>query len=147
MKKFIIFMLVPFMMSSCATIFTGTRDTIYFNSSPEGATVYKDGLELCKTPCRVPVKRKLTDVDIEYRLDGYEARIFTLDREFNVVSVINLGNLLGWGIDAATGSIMKYDRKAYELDLKRDNRTSDLNPKEIHINSIANTVDIYVTEN
>jgi len=146
MKKLIIFLVFPFIISSCATVFTGTKDTIFFNSSPEGATVYKDGLELCKTPCRIPVKRSLTDVDIEYRLDGYEARVFTLDKEFNVVSIINLGNIIGWGIDAATGSLMKYDRKAYELDLKRDNRTSELSPTEIHINSVENTVDIYVVE-
>ncbi|MBS9524497.1 PEGA domain-containing protein [Litoribacter ruber] len=144
MKRLLLLTLVTAMLSSCATIFTGTKDTIHFNSNPEGATVYKDGLEICKTPCRVPVKRSLNDTDIEYRLDGYEARVFSLDKEFNVVSIINLGNLLGWGIDAASGALMKYDRKNYELDLKRDERTSNLNPKEIHINSEKNTVDIYV---
>jgi hypothetical protein len=146
MKKFIITLFIPILLSSCATIFTGTRDTIYFSSNPEGAMVYKDGLELCKTPCRVPVKRSLNDVDIEYRLDGYEARVFSLDKEFNLVSIINLGNLLGWGIDAASGALMKYDRKTYELDLKRDQRTSQLKPHEIHINTVENTVDIYVMD-
>jgi uncharacterized protein YceK len=146
MKKIFILLIVPFIVSSCATVFTGTRDTISFNSTPEGAMVYKDGLELCKTPCRIPIKRSLNDVDIEFKLDGYETRLFTLDKEFNIVSVINLGNLLGWAIDAATGSIMKYDRKSYELELKQKNLSALENPKEIHIDTKQNIVDIYVVQ-
>lgn len=108
--------------------------------------VYKDGLELCKTPCRIPIKRSLNDVDIEFKLDGYETRLFTLDKEFNVVSVINLGNLFGWAIDAATGSILKYDRKSYELELKKKGLSALDNPREIHINTKENIVDVYVVE-
>jgi hypothetical protein len=81
--------------------------------------VYKDGLELCKTPCRIPIKRSLNYVDIEFKLDGYETRLFSPDKEFNIVSVTNLGYLLGCAIDASTGSIMKYDRKSNELELKK----------------------------
>lgn len=33
--------------SSCATIFTGTSDTIRFNSNPQGASIYIDGIEIC----------------------------------------------------------------------------------------------------
>ncbi|MDP5121017.1 MAG: PEGA domain-containing protein [Spirosomaceae bacterium] len=121
MKKklnYLILGVAVFSMSSCATIFTGTKDTIRFNSVPEGAQVYKDGLELCKTPCTVPVKRSINDVDIEMKKDGYQTRFFTLDKEFNVVSVINLLSPIGWGVDALSGSLMKYDRKAYEIELE-----------------------------
>lgn len=143
MKKHILLIICTILMSNCATIFTGTKDTISFNSNPEGAVVFKDGLEICKTPCRIPVRRSLNDVDIEFKLDGYETRIFTLDKEFNLVSVVNLGNLFGWAVDAVSGSIMKYDRKAYELDLKKINREAS-SPDEIHINTRTKTVDLYV---
>jgi hypothetical protein len=137
-------------LTSCATIFTGSRDTISFKSTPSGATVYKDGIELCKTPCSVPIKRKLGETTVEYKLDGYESRLITLDKSFNLVSIINLGSLVGWGIDALSGSIMKYDQKAYDLKLSKDKSTTinlrTINPTEIKINTKTNTVDFIVTK-
>lgn len=142
-KSLTLLVLLSF-VASCATIFTGTKDTIRFNSNPEGATVYIDGIEVCKTPCSVPVKRSISDKDIEFKLDGYKTRMFTLDKEFNVVSVINLGFLVGWAIDAATGSIMKYDRKSYELDLEKDNTRAFMNPHKIEIDTENKSVNVYV---
>ena len=121
-KSILCVAIISLMMTSCATIFTGTKDRITFNSTPAGATIYKDGVEQCKTPCTLPVKRSLGDTEIEYKLDGYETRLITLDKEFNVVSVINLGNLLGWGIDALTGAVMKYDKKVYDISLSKNNK-------------------------
>jgi hypothetical protein len=123
MRKFLypIAMMATFsFLTSCATIFTGTEDTIRFNSKPEGAGVYKDGLELCETPCKKSVDRSLSDVDVEFKLEGYENRVITLDREFNTISILNLGSILGWGVDAATGSIFKYDRKAYDIEMTKE---------------------------
>ncbi len=67
--------------------------------------------------------------------------------ENNAVSIINPGFLIGWGIDAATGSLMKYDRKGYDIGLEKDDRTSLLNnPAEIEINTTEQLVDVYVTQ-
>lgn len=143
-KRFFFLAIASLMMTSCATIFTGTKDRITFNSTPSGATIYKDGVEQCKTPCTLNVKRSLNDTHFEYKLDGYETRLITLDKEFNVVSVINLGNLLGWGIDALSGAVLKYDRKVYDITLSKDTKTSMLNPARIDIDSKKNVVDLYV---
>jgi len=146
-KLFILSIVSTFLMTSCATIFTGTKDTIRFDSNPQGAEVYLDGLEVCKTPCTTLVKRSLSDKLAEIKLDGYETRVITLDRKFNPVSIINLGSLLGWGIDAATGSLMKYNKKGYDIELEKDNRTSLLNnPSKIEINTDTKVVDVYVTQ-
>ena len=133
-----------FLMTSCATIFTGTKDTIRFDSNPQGAKIYIDGIEVCKTPCTTQIKRTLSAKFVQ-KLDEYETRVVTLDREFNPVSIINLGSLLGWAIDAATGSLMKYDRKAYNIELEKGNRTSMLqSPSKIEINTDEKIVDVYV---
>ena len=131
-------------ISGCATVFTGTKYTITFNSTPSGATIYLDGLELCRTPCTQKIKRSVNDTDVEFKLDGYQTRLITLDKEFNLVSVINLGNLLFWGIDVISGSVMKYDRKGYDITLTRNEKTSKINADKILIDSKANTVDVYV---
>jgi len=148
MKNFSTILLAATMlfMTSCATIFTGTRDSITFNSTPSGATIYIDGVEQCKTPCTLDVKRSFDDTVVEFRLDGYETRLITLSNEFNLVSILNLGSLVGWGIDFLTGAIMKYDRRAYDITLDKK-QTSMINPLSIHIDTQNNIVDIYVAEN
>ena len=138
------FSIISLLMTSCASIFTGTKDRITFNSTPAGATIYKDGVEQCKTPCTVLLKRSLGDTEIEYKLDGYETRIITLDKKFNVISVINLGNLIGWGIDALTGAIMKYDKKVYDITLSKNNKTSMIKPSKINFDTNKKVVEIYV---
>lgn len=146
-KLFIIAIASTFLMTSCATIFTGTKDTIRFDSNPQGAKVYMDGLAVCRTPCTTQVKRSLSDKLAEIRLDGYETRVITLDRKFNTVSIVNLGFVIGWGIDAATGSLMKYDRKGYEIELEKDKRTSMIeNPSKIEINTKTKIVEVFVAE-
>ena len=145
MKKSIVAIsIISLLTTSCATVFTSTKDRITFNSTPEGATIYKDGVEQCKTPCTVKVKRSLSDTEIEYKLDGYETRLITLDKEFNVVSILNLGNLFGWGIDAISGAVMKYDKKVYDITLSKNNKTSMINPSKIYFDSKKNVVELYV---
>ena len=132
-------------LTSCATIFTGTKDNITFNSDPEGSTIYIDGVEQCKTPCTMKVKRSINDTGVEFKLGGYETRVITLSKELNLVSIINLGNLFGWGIDALSGAIMKYDRKTYDITLE-NKKVSVINPTRINIDTKNNIVELFITE-
>ncbi|MDO4695335.1 PEGA domain-containing protein [Porphyromonas sp.] len=137
------------LFSSCATIFTGTTDTIRFNSDPQGATVYIDGVEICKTPCTYDVPRSLADKQLEVRLDGYEVKVLTLSRKFNTMTVLNIFNgLVGWAIDAATGAMMQYSRKGYDITLtKKIKEVAKNNPSEIHIDTVNKVVAFHLEEN
>ena len=146
MSKIPIFLIALFLMTGCATLFTGTKDRIAFASTPSGATIYKDGVEICTTPCSYKVKRSLNDTEVEFKLDGYETRLITLDKEFNLVSIINFGNLFGWGIDALSGSLMKYDRKAYDLKLTQEKSASLVQPSRIDIDTKSNKVTLTVQQ-
>lgn len=141
-----IFLAMVFLFSSCATLFTGTRDTIQFNSNPSGAMIFIDGVEQCITPCTLDVKRDINYTDVEFRLDGYQTRIITLSREFNTVSILNMGNLFGWAIDALSGAVFRYDRKIYDLNLTEDIRNAMANPIRIDIDTKNNIVEIFVVE-
>lgn len=145
-KFFILTITVSFLMTSCATVFTGTEDPLRFDSDPQGAMVYIDGLKVCKTPCTALVKRNLSDEFAEIKLDGYETRVITLDKKFNAISIINLGFVVGWAVDAATGAIMEYDRKAYNIELEEEKKTSLNNPTRIEIDTKKMLVDIYIAE-
>lgn len=116
-KLFSAVIIAGFTLTSCATIFTGSKDEISFMSQPEGAKVMLKGLEKCVTPCTTAVQRSLSNEQVELKLDGYQTKIFALEKKFNAVSLINIigGGLIGFGVDAATGSLMKYDKKAYDV--------------------------------
>lgn len=116
-KLLILTTMAAFSLTSCATIFTGTRDMIRFNSQPQGAEVRIDGLKVCNTPCSALVKRSLKQETVDFKLDGYETKTIGLEQKFNAVSVLNLLSLLNWAIDAATGSVIKYDRKSYDIEM------------------------------
>ena len=111
--------IVAMFMTSCATIFTGTKDRIYFKSNVPGATVSLNDNELCKTPCDTKIKRKLGTTMVEVKADGYEPKLVELDKQFNIVSIINLFEVVAWAIDLATGSVMSYDQKVYKVELTK----------------------------
>lgn len=149
MKKiyfYLIAIILVFQFTSCATMFTGTKDTIYFESEPAGARVLIDGIEVCKTPCSASVKRSLNSKRVEFRLDNYKTRILTLENEFNTVGVLNIfTGCIGFAIDLATGSFMKYDRRAYNVELEE--KLSSIDPKVIEIDTKNKTIDFYVVQN
>lgn len=106
--------------SGCATLFTGTSDTISFDSEPDGAEILIDGIVQGRTPATIKVKRPgLGDTMVTMRLDGYDPVTFTLSDEFNAVSILNLAGIIGWGVDILTGAVMKYDKRAYDVDMSR----------------------------
>jgi hypothetical protein len=119
MKKLIIFSLI-LTLHSCGTIFTGTTENINFDSNVKGATVEFDGVEVGQTPFLTKVQKSF-DGTVKISADGYEDKSFQLMKSFNAVSILNLTNLLGWGIDFATGALNKFDKKGYDITLKEDN--------------------------
>ncbi len=118
MKKVILFAFIS-LLFSCGTLFTGTTEVIAFNSSPEKALVQFDGLTMGKTPFTMEVKKSFNGI-VSIKKDGYETQQFKLQKSFNAISILNLTNLLGWGVDFATGALHKFDRKGYEIELERD---------------------------
>ena len=131
-------------ITSCATLFSGTKDRIYFTTNVPGARVLIDGVEVCKTPCNENITRKVGESQIEFKLEGYETKVINLSKTFNVVSILNFGNLIGWGIDIATGAVFKYDKRAYDIELSKNNKVSKVMPNRIEINTKTHQVELYV---
>lgn len=114
-------------VAGCATIFSGTDDDITFRSEPSGAAVMIDGIMVGRTPVTVPVDRPgLEDTRVTVELDGYDPMTFELDKEFNMVSILNVFVWPGFIVDALTGALFKYDRTAYTVDLDDGSVTLNL---------------------
>lgn len=110
-------------VTSCASILTGTKDKITFNSTPEGAKVFHKGIEKCTTPCTAEIPRSLSKQMVTFEKEGFTTKEVKLTKTFNPVTLVNilLGGAIGVGIDAATGSLTKYSPKAYQIELDQKN--------------------------
>ena len=109
---------VAILFSGCATIFTGSKQTVTITSVPPEALVQVNGIDRGITPLAIQLKKGFDGQTVTLKKEGYETRIFTPEVIFNPVSIINLGNVLGWAIDAASGAIMQYDPRYYEIQLE-----------------------------
>ena len=106
MKNLFLMLFITILFSSCATIFTGTKTAIQFDSEPDGATVEMDGLEIGVTP---------------FVYNGYRRKTASLPKSFNAVAILNLAGFWGWVIDFATGAINKFDMKGIDVTLQKEN--------------------------
>ena len=114
MKKILFTLLL--LLSSCATILTGSKKSVLFESNPNGAKVFINGFERGETPVQLYVE---ADDRVDFRLDNYKERVVVMDSDFNLVAIINGFSIIGWGIDALTGSLKRVNTKYVKVDLEK----------------------------
>lgn len=113
--------------TSCASIFTGSKRQVLFESDPSGAKVFVNGFEKGKTPVQIKVA---ADDRVDFRLDDYTERVVVMDSKFNLVAILNGFDIIGWGVDALTGSLKRVDTKYVKVTLEKDDKTAFLNYME-----------------
>ena len=137
MKKLIIAFATMLMLSSCATIFCGRSSKITLRDSQvyEPVTITSDAQVKRDVflPAAIKVKRGYKPSTVRIEADSYEPYILTVDKKFNPVSVLNIGNLLAWGIDAATGAITSPDSKNYDLAMTAKKKTAQPQMQQIPV--------------
>ena len=104
------------LLSSCASILTGSSRSVLFESDPSGALVYVNGMEQGTTPTTIKVE---ADDRVDFRLDNYRERVVVMDSDFNLVAIINGFSIIGWGIDALTGSLKRVNTEYVKVDLEQ----------------------------
>lgn len=108
-------------LTSCATIFCGSKAKVTFDGNvKEEITLTIDGRKHknISFPYTTKIARGFDETVVKAEVDSYETETLYIDKKFNAVSVINLTDILGWGIDAATGALMKPEFKFYEFEFK-----------------------------
>lgn len=109
-------------LSSCATIFTGTKGKIHISSEPADAEVYSNGVLLGKTPCSVELSRGVdwnNDMvlgrKIELRKKGYQTQYFIPESKFNGLAILNLFQFYFWAVDIMSGAMWVYNPTDYKI--------------------------------
>ncbi|MFN4174655.1 MAG: PEGA domain-containing protein [Parachlamydiaceae bacterium] len=103
MNKLIISSLL--ILSSCATIINGPTQKVPLTSYPAGAMVEVDGCYVGHTPLTVSVNRNMDHI-VTFSKEGYVPQTYQLTHVMSAAVAGNIiaGGLVGWGVDAVTGS-------------------------------------------
>ncbi len=107
-------------MTSCATVFCGSKAKVTFDSDiAEKATLTIDGRKYTTvTFPTTKIRRGFDETVVKAEAPSYTTETVIINKNFNAVSVINLLDILGWGIDAATGAMTKPEFKFYQIDFQ-----------------------------
>lgn len=103
------------LLSGCATVTSGTSQTVMINSDPEGAecTVSRQEalLATVTTPAPVTLKRHAASLYVLCRKAGYEDNRVVINSRFENASAGNflLGGVVGTMIDASSGASSRYE--------------------------------------
>ena len=114
MKKLLLIAVSLFLFASCATIITGTNQTVVF-AAPAGTSIYMDGMKIAEITegeqtCTAHIKRSISSQLLVAKKEGYKNTTFQLKAKVNGVVFVNiiLGGIIGGAVDLATGAAGKY---------------------------------------
>jgi hypothetical protein len=107
------------MLSSCATIISGSRQTVEISSEPSSAKVYINEIEIGTTPVQRKLKRN-QEYQLILKLDGYKTYETKLERKFNAWYIGNvlIGGIIGLIVDPITGAMHKLKPEEINGNLK-----------------------------
>jgi len=119
MKKIIMslsILSVLILFTGCATVISGTSQSITFDSSPSGAAIFLDGDRIGTTPFTTTLKKnKYKSFRIE--LEGYHTFTRSLDKEVDLVALLSIFWDLGT-TDLVSGAAFKYGQNSYYIELQ-----------------------------
>ena len=120
--------------TGCATMFARQYDEITIKTEPPGAKVYEGAELLGTTPLTHRFERDtFADTKLHIRKADYITQQVRLNRTIEKKALYNLGFITttfgatSWGIDAATGALIRYHPNSYFIELEPINDKPDGN--------------------
>ena len=125
-KKILMIVGIIFIITGCTSI-PGQRDRftihgmVYDHSNrPVGNyVIFVDGMEMCKTPCILPLERKSSSTYIVAKKEGYEDKQLLLRSGLNKIAIFNLTYIPSWLTDAVSGGMWQYNRDGVYIDMEK----------------------------
>jgi hypothetical protein len=109
------------LLAGCATIFTGTTDTLTFDANVPGVRLSVDGEYKGELPLTVPMSRNFVGgrrFVARFEKEGWATQEFELHREFNMVAILDVTSIpTSGGVDVLTGSLMKFSPTGYHVQM------------------------------
>jgi len=111
-------LLILLCLSSCATIISGTTQSIVVNSNVPGATVSLNGQRIGSTPMTATVKRGNSTIMMVEK-EGYISQTYVLPTSINLIFLVNIftGGTTGTTTDLLSGAIYEYKPNTFFVEL------------------------------
>jgi hypothetical protein len=108
-------------LNGCATIFTGTTDTLKFDANVPGVRLTIDGQYKGELPLTLTMSRNFMNGEqfkAKFEKQAYETQEFQLKREFNNVAILDITSIpTSGGIDLLTGALFKFSPTEYHVQM------------------------------
>lgn len=117
MKSMILFLFIASFLSGCASIFHGTKQSVTFDSAPQGAEVFIDGTSRGKTPLTVKLGKNDYET-VMIKKDGYDTIVRPLETSYDAIALLNIF----WDLsttDFLTGAAYEYEPNSYYFNLSK----------------------------
>ena len=127
MKRIAFILFIACSMTSCATIFCGSKKKVTFiSATQEKATLTIDGVKHTNVtfPYTTKIRRGFDETVVKAEAPSYLTETVIINKSFNAVTFLNLFDILGWGIDAATGAMTKPEFTFYDIDFQEKEKNS-----------------------
>lgn len=110
------------LLTSCATVIHGTRQTIGISSNPSNAHVWVDQMYVGNTPLLVEMSRKDNHY-VRIELDGYLPYEATFTRQVSgwIFGNVIFGGVIGLAIDAISGGIYALTPEQIHAEMRNNN--------------------------
>lgn len=104
--------------SGCATILDGSSQPVNIDTSPHGARIYVNGIEVGTTPLSMLMKRSKSTM-ILAKKNGYEDQQLALQTKINNTFWVNIltGGPFGSTTDYASDAMVEYSPNMYHITL------------------------------
>lgn len=109
-------MVIALTASACATIVDGTSQPVTFNSEPNRAKIFINGVQVGVTPLTIQVKRTKNTM-VTAKKDGYEQQQIPLQTKVNTYFWGNILFLYGSTTDYFSDAMVEYSPNMYFISL------------------------------
>lgn len=130
--KFIIFVLLGIyltsLLSGCATIMHGTRQSVGIASNPSNANVWVNRVHVGATPVIVELKRNSNHI-VTLELEGYLPYEATFTKQVSgwVFGNLVFGGVIGLAVDAISGGLYKLTPEQVQAELRSQSFCGKMN--------------------
>ncbi|NLZ74082.1 MAG: hypothetical protein GX905_09775 [Bacteroidales bacterium] len=120
MKTFIFFIITAMLFSSCATIFTKSRQSITFTGKP-GTKIYDPTTNIKlgeidqDETVTISLKKELNDKQLVIKNEGEKSKAVIIESTFNAHTLWNILFWPGFLVDLGTGQMNKYENTIINL--------------------------------
>lgn len=125
MKRLPLLISICILFSSCATLFTDSKQSITFTGM-EGTKIYDatNNIKLAEIgndqSATVQIKKKMSDKQLLAKKEGYKTLPFLLESSFNNTALWNILFWPGFIVDLGTGQMNKYDTTTVNIEMEKE---------------------------